>query len=274
MERTVLVTGSSSGIGAATARRFAEEEWTVYATARDTEDIDPLAELGCETQPLDVTDRAHCNRAVDRIIDEHGRLDCLVNNAGYGLLGAIEDVPTAKLEDQFDVNVYGPQRLVRAALPHMRERGDGTVVNLSSTAALMTAPGLGAYSASKAALETMSDALRREVAPFGIDVSLVEPGPVDTGFQSRALEELDAMKESGSGAYDDVYGFHTDRYLLGKFGQSTPSEVADVVFEAASSTDPDPRYVVGTSGKLIAAARLLPDRWVDALMGLARKILR
>jgi len=274
MERTVLITGCSSGIGAATARRFLEEEWTVYATARDTDDIEPLAELGCETQPLDVTDRAHCNRAVDRIIDEHGRLDCLVNNAGYGQLGPVEDVPLSKTEAQFDVNVAGPQRLIRAALPHMREREEGTIVNLSSTAALMTVPGLGIYSASKAALEAMSDALRREVAPFGVDVALVEPGPVDTSFQSRATEELEALRESGTGAYDDIYDFHEDRYLLGKLGRSSPAEVADVVFEAASSPNPNPRYLVGTGAKLTAAARHLPDRWVDAVTGLVRRVTR
>jgi len=274
MERTVLITGCSSGIGAATARRFHAEEWTVYATARNTDDIEALAELGCETQPLDVTDRAHCRRAVDRIIDEQGRLDCVVNNAGYGLLGATEDVPTADVADQFDVNVYGPHRLARAALPHMRERGDGTIVNLSSVAGLMTGPGFGVYSGSKAALESMSDALRREVAPFGVDVALVEPGPVDTGFQSRAGEELERVREAGTGAYDDVYDFHADRYALGNVGQTTPETVADVVFEAASSPDPDPRYPVGAAGRLASFSRHLPTRWVDAAIGLARRVIR
>jgi len=273
MDRTVLVTGCSSGIGRATARLFHEEGWTVYATARDTDDIEDLGEFGCRTQPLDVTDRAHCDRAVDRIVDEEGRLDCLVNNAGYGQLGTVEDLLTSRVEDQFDVNVSGPHRLVRAALPHMREVGDGTIVNVSSAAALLTGPGAGVYSASKAALETMSDALRAEVDPFGVDVVLVEPGPVTSDFQERALEELDAVEAEGSGAYPEVYEFHRDRYTLGGAGHSTPAEVADTVVEAATDLHPDARYTVGPVARAAALARHLPAPWRDAVYSLARRVI-
>jgi NAD(P)-dependent dehydrogenase (short-subunit alcohol dehydrogenase family) len=274
MDRTVLITGCSSGIGRATARFFRDEEWTVYATARDVDDVADLADLGCRTQPLDVTDRAHCERAVDRVIDEEGRLDVLVNNAGYGQLGTVEDLPTSRVEDQFDVNVYGPHRLVRAALPHMREAGDGTVVNVSSGAALVTGPGLGVYSASKAALETMSDALRAEVDAFGVDVVLVEPGPVTTEFQERALDELNEVEAEGSGAYRDVYEFHRDRYSLGDVGRSTPGEVADTVVEAATDLHPEERYTVGSVARAAALARHLPASWRDAAFSLARRVIR
>jgi NAD(P)-dependent dehydrogenase (short-subunit alcohol dehydrogenase family) len=189
-DETVLITGSSSGIGRATAELFAEEEWVVYATARDEADLAELAERGCETTELDVTRAADVGRVVDRIDDEQGRLDCLVNNAGYGQYGPLEDVPAGELARQFDVNVYGPHRLTRAALPHMREAEDGTIVNVSSVSGRIAVPGSGVYSASKFALEAMSDALRGEVEDFGVDVVLVEPGPVATAFGERSEAEL------------------------------------------------------------------------------------
>jgi len=271
---TVLITGCSSGIGRATALAFLEEGWTVYATARDTADV---AELGdarhCETARLDVTEDEDVERVVDRIVDEQGRIDCLVNNAGYGQYGAIEDVPVDDVHAQFDVNVYGPHRLTRAVLPHMREREDGTIVNVSSVLGRLSIAGSGVYSGSKFALEAMSDALRAEVDGHGIDVVLVEPGPVDTGFDDRAADEIDDVERSG--AYDTVYEVFDDVTALGGDGPGSvpPEEVAAYVVNAASSTRPAARYPVGALAALGVYARFLPDRWRDALYRLVSRLV-
>ncbi|MUV60462.1 SDR family oxidoreductase [Halobacterium sp. CBA1126] len=267
MEKVALVTGCSSGIGAATARSLLDEEWTVVATARDTDDLAALAEAGCETAELDVTKPAQCRNVVDDVVDEHGRLDCLVNNAGYAQLGPLEDVPTRELHRQFDVNVYGPHRLIRAALPHMREREDGTIVNVSSVAGRVATPGMGAYNGSKFALEGMSDALRAEVEPYDVDVALVEPGPVDTSFQDRAEEEIQGLDRSG--AYESLYSFFEDASAVNGVGAVPPEAVAEVVTEAAVSPDPAARYPVGTAGRLGVLSRFLPDGVRDGLYRVA-----
>ncbi|MFB6071881.1 MAG: SDR family oxidoreductase [Halobacterium sp.] len=262
MENVALVTGCSSGVGAATARSLLAEEWTVVATARDTDDLAELADAGCETAELDVTKPAQCRNVVDETVAEHGRLDCLVNNAGFAQLGPLEDVPTRDLHRQFDVNVYGPHRLIRAALPHMRERGDGTIVNVSSVSGRVATPGMGAYNGSKFALEGMSDALRGEVAEHGVDVAVVEPGPVETDFDERASDELAALDRSG--AYERVYSFFEDASAVNGVGAVPPERVAEAITEAAVSPNPKPRYPVAAPGRFGVLARFLPDRWLDA----------
>ncbi|MFB6116891.1 SDR family oxidoreductase [Halosegnis sp.] len=270
MDRTVLITGCSSGIGRAAARAFREEEWTTYATARDPADVDLD---GCKTAALDVTDPNQVEMVVDRVLEETGRLDCLVNNAGYGQYGPAEDLPAELFERQLDVNVVGPHRLVRTVLPHMREAESGTVVNVSSVAGRVAPPGMSAYAASKFALEGYSDALRTEVARFGVDVSLVEPGPVETPFRDRVDDELDTLERTA--AYESVYDTQEDGSLISGEDSpfaSTPEEVADVILEAGVSTNPDPRYVVGGFAKTVALSRFLPDRLRDRLFRLAEKL--
>ncbi|QLC33833.1 SDR family oxidoreductase [Halarchaeum sp. CBA1220] len=268
---TVLITGASSGIGHATAEAFLDAEWSVWATARDESDLRALREAGCTTAELDVTRPAQCRDVVEELVEAEGRLDCLVNNAGYGQMGAVEDVTTRRLNKQFDVNVYGPHRLIRAALPHMRERGEGTIINLSSVSGRVSTPGMGVYSASKFALEGLSDALRGEVQPHGIDVALVEPGPVETEFSARAADELEPVEASG--AYDRVYRFFEDfDAVSGGFASSQPEDVAAVVLEAASTTDPDPRYPVGPAARAMLLARYAPDRIRDRVVDLLYKL--
>ena len=263
--RTVLITGCSSGIGRAAAYAFLDEEWQVYATARNPADIETLDDAGCDIGTIDVTSNEDVHRVVDRIIEEEGRLDAVVNNAGYGQHGPLEDITDDLLEKQFDVNVFGPHRLVRAALPHMREREDGTIINVSSVAGRIAAPGMGPYSASKHAIEGYSDSLRRELDPFGVDVSVVQPGPVKTAFRDRVDDELGRLDRTD--AYEDLYAFQEDATLLG--GDSPiavhPAEVAEAIVEAAVSTDPEPRYVVGRAAQLLVYTRFLPDRVSDGL---------
>jgi NAD(P)-dependent dehydrogenase (short-subunit alcohol dehydrogenase family) len=276
--KTVLITGCSSGIGRATALEFLDEEWEVYATARNPADIETLGERGATIATLDVTDDDDVARVVDRIIDEHGRIDCLVNNAGYGQMGPIEDVPTERVERQFDVNVYGPHRLTRAVLPHMRAQGDGTIVNVSSVVGRVSLPGTGVYAGSKFALEAMTDALRAEVREYGIDAVLIEPGPVETQFSSRVEAEVDGGEEDDgldrSGAYESFYKLFEDRQALGGDGPGAipPERVAGDIVNAASSTKPRARYQPGTLARFGVLGRFVPDVWRDTLFEFARKL--
>ncbi|SDJ89717.1 Short-chain dehydrogenase [Halovenus aranensis] len=269
-DKTVLITGCSSGIGRATAEQFLDEGWTVYATSRDDTDVADLAEQGCRTDTLDVTENEDVARVADRIDDEQGELDCLVNNAGYGLYGPLEDIPAEKLHDQFDVNVYGPHRLTRAALPLLRE-AEGTICNVSSVQGRLSVPGGGAYSASKFALEAMSDALRAEVDPFDVEVVLVEPGPVETNFQDRAAAESDSLVPGTE--YDWVYDSIADATTVsGSLPIAvTPEEVATTIHDAASVAEPDSRYPVERFAKLAVATRFLPDSVRDGIFRLVRR---
>lgn len=275
MQKTVLITGCSSGIGRETARTFLDEGWTVYATARNPADAEALGEAGCELATLDVTDQDDVDRVVDRIVDEEGAIDAVVNNAGYGQFGAIEDVPTARVHEQFDVNVYGPHRLIRAVLPAMRRERDGTIVNVSSVAGRVSIPGGGVYSGSKFALEAISDALRNEVADLGVDVVVVEPGPVKTGFSDRAKSEIDAEDADGierTNAYEPLYAAFEDTQLIGGDGPGAvePAVVANAIYDAASATDPPARVQPGTVASVSVLARFLPDALRDRAYALIR----
>ncbi len=271
--KTVCITGCSSGIGRAAAYAFLDEEWRVYATARNPADIETLGDAGCDIGTLDVTDPEDVERVVERIIDEEGRIDALVNNAGYGQHGPLEDIDDDRLHRQFDVNVFGPHRLVREVLPHMRDRENGTIVNVSSVAGRLAPPGMGAYSASKHAMEGYSDALRVEVEPFDVDVSVVQPGPVQTSFRERVGDEIGRLDRTD--AYETLYEFQEDATLLGGDGPLAvhPAVVAEVIVEAAVSPDPEPRYVVGTAAQLLVYASYLPDRIRDGLFGVVRKFI-
>jgi len=257
MTRSVLVTGASRGIGEATARLFESNGWRVYGTARDAERVD----TGDVALSVDVTDGGDVKEAVERIVDETGRLDCVVNNAGNPLLGAVEETSAEDARAQMDVNLHGPHRVVNAALPHMREQGDGTVVNVSSVAGRVSAPGMGTYAASKGALEALSDALRVEVEPHGIDVVLVEPGPVDTGFVDGVLGELDY-----EGTYARVNrGLRrfTEDGVHGPLAAS-PDDVAERIVAAAEDDDPSARYTVGYGSSLLGVSEHAPSEVRDA----------
>jgi NAD(P)-dependent dehydrogenase (short-subunit alcohol dehydrogenase family) len=276
---TVLITGCSSGIGRATARAFLEEDWVVYATARNPADIQTLADEGAEVATLDVTDQGDVERVVDRIVEEQGEITCLVNNAGYGQLGPIEDVPVEQVERQFEVNVYGPHRLSRAVLPHMREQEDGAIVNVSSVIGRVSVPGGGVYAGSKHALEAMSDSLRAEVDEYDINVVVVEPGPVETNFTGRARQEVtdggDLPGVERSGAYDSLYSLFEDYEAIGGGGPGAiqPEAVADAIVNAASATQPAARYPVGTVARAAVLGRFVPDRLRDRLFALAEKLV-
>jgi NAD(P)-dependent dehydrogenase (short-subunit alcohol dehydrogenase family) len=273
MAKTALITGCSSGIGRATAETFLDAEWTVYATARDESAVSGLEMAGCETVALDVTDDEQVETVVEQIIEDTGRIDCLVNNAGYGQFGPIEDVPTERVREQFATNAFGPHRLTRAVLPHMRDRGHGRTVNVSSTAGRFATPGRGVYAGSKSALEAMSEALRAEVADYGIDVSVVAPGPVATAFDERATDELDGLERSG--AYEVFYDYFEDYRTVveGGVGTVSPEEVADAILDAAVAPDPPARYPVGPLAQAAEYARFLPAGVRNSLYDLVRRVV-
>ncbi len=277
VQKTVLITGCSSGIGRATAHAFNDEGWTTYATARNPADIETLGEAGCAIAKLDVTDQDDIDRVVERILDEEGAIDALVNNAGYGQFGPIEDVTTERVHHQFDVNVYGPHRLIRAVLPSMRRERDGTILNVSSVAGRIAFPGGGVYAGSKFAVEAMSDALRAELRDYDIDVVVVQPGPVKTNFSNRVAREANPETAAGlepSGAYDDFYTLFDDTQAIGGDGPGSiePERVAEEILNAASATKPPARVQPGTVAQVGVLARFLPDTLRDKGFELIRKV--
>ena len=256
--RVVLVTGASSGIGEDTARRL-------QALAADG--IRPLA--------MDVTDDASMSAVVNRILEETGRIDVLVNNAGYGSYGAIEDVPIDEARRQFEVNVFGLARLTQLVTPHMRTRGSGTIINISSIGVRLTTPLGGWYHATKYAVEALSDALRIELAPFGIDVVVVEPGAIRTAWWPIAADHLEAAAE-GSAYADQIRAVAgAMRSESNRRHYSPPEVIARTVGKIVTARHPRTRYAVGFMAKpLIAARRVLPDRAFDRLISAAFGIRR
>lgn len=270
LRRPVLITGCSSGIGAATARRLAERGWPVYATARDPDDLADLPE-GCRRLALDVTDESSMVAAVRAIEAEHGAVWGLVNNAGYSQSGAVETLSLQLIRRQFETNVVGLVRLCQLALPAMRRVGSGRIVNMSSMGGRLTFPGAGAYHASKHAVEAFSDALRFEVAGFGVRVIVIEPGLVRTRYASTTIETIDELEHAGP--YD---AFHAsvarvtqESYEKGPLAQlgGGPERVARVVEKALTARRPRTRYRVTASARVfLLTRRLLPDRVWDLVL--------
>jgi NAD(P)-dependent dehydrogenase (short-subunit alcohol dehydrogenase family) len=266
-----LVTGSSSGIGRAIAREAAAVGHRVFASARNPEDLAELSRPGVlEPIALDVTDAPSVTRALDTVRDRAGRLDVLVNNAGWGQMGAVEDVSIERWRALFEVNVFGLLRVTQAALPLMRSGGGGSIVNIGSIAGRISYPFGGAYCASKFAVEAISDALRLEVERFGIRVVLIEPGPIESRFAQRAEAEVQSLAADASSPYRDLYETAYERFRLEtKAGALPPEAVARVVLKAAASRRPRARYLVTRPAKVFALAkRLLPDAVIDAAMRL------
>jgi NAD(P)-dependent dehydrogenase (short-subunit alcohol dehydrogenase family) len=265
--RVALVTGASSGIGEATALRLAELGFTVYAAARRVDRMAALAQAGVRIEPLDVTDDASMVALVKRIVDETGRIDVLVNNAGYGSYGAIEDVPLDEARRQFEVNVFGLGRMTQLVLPHLRARRSGYIVNISSIGGKIYTPLGGWYHATKFAVEGLSDALRAEVAPFGIKVVVVEPGAIATEWSGISADGLEAT--SAGTAYADQARV-VSRVLRSTDASrmaSPPQVVANAIGRVVNRRRPPTRVAVGGGARgALALRRLLPDRAFDAAL--------
>jgi NAD(P)-dependent dehydrogenase (short-subunit alcohol dehydrogenase family) len=262
-----LVTGGSSGIGECTVRELLDAGFVVYAVARRVERMQALAEEGAQVFAMDVTDDDSMVSGVARIIEEQGRIDVLVNNAGYGSYGAVEDVPIDEARRQFEVNVFGLARLTQLVTPHMRARGSGRIINISSIGGKFYEPFGAWYHATKFAVEGLSDSLRLELKPFGIDVVIIEPGPIITEWNEIARDSL--LERSGETAYGR-YARRAHRVLteFDKPGRaSTPEAVARKIRKAATTRRPATRYPVGRGARIITSSRdHLPDRVMDQVV--------
>jgi NAD(P)-dependent dehydrogenase (short-subunit alcohol dehydrogenase family) len=267
----VLITGCSSGIGRATAARLAGDGWNVYATARRPESIADLAERGCKTLALDVTDEGSMRRAVEEIEDKGGAIGALVNNAGYSQSGAVETVPMESVRRQFETNVFGLMRMCQLVLPAMRRAGRGRIVNISSMGGKVVFPGGGVYHATKHAVEALSDALRWEVKGFGIEVAIIEPGLIKTRFGETAAGSIGEEQRDGPYAgFNAAVAAATESAYEGPTGRlgAGPEAVAAKIERALSARRPRPRYRVTPSAHVIIGTHaVLGDRGWDRFVG-------
>ncbi|MGX4202143.1 oxidoreductase [Bacillus velezensis] len=260
----VLITGASAGMGKATAELLLERGYIVYGAARRVDKMKDLEVKGAEILAMDVTDEQSMIDGVNRIIQEQGRIDVLFNNAGYGSYGAVEDVPLDEAKRQFEVNLFGLSRLTQLVLPHMREQRSGKIINNSSMGGKVYTP-LGAwYHATKHALEGYSDCLRFEVAQFGIDVVIIEPGSIESEWNDITLENV--QKTSGHTAYAKMTKAFVD--MSKRSPKSTsPKVIAEIVLRAIESKKPRTRYVAGQFAKpLITLRKLVSDRMFDGIL--------
>jgi len=270
ISKAVLITGCSTGIGRATAERLATRGHTVYATARRLESIADLAAKGCRTLACDVTDEASMVAAVRAVEASEGAVGALVNNAGYGQDGAVEEVPMDAVRRQFETNLFGLLRMTQLALPGMRRQRWGRIVNVSSMGGKLVFPGGGIYHATKWAVEALSDALRYEVRPFGVYVSVIEPGAIRTQFGETSVG---AMNEASVGASSPYAAFNEgvakrvqETYASGMMSAG-PEPVARAIERAISARRPRSRYPVTAGARMIMAMRrVMPDQAWDAFM--------
>ena len=271
-----FVTGASTGIGFEAAKKLASNGFTVYAGARRVDRMEPLKAHGINILPLDVTDDESMRNAVGTVLDAHARIDVLVNNAGYGSFGSLEEVDLAEGRRQFDVNVFGLARMTQLVLPAMRAAGQGRIINISSIGGKFYEP-LGTwYHSTKFAVEGLSDALRLELKPHGVGVSIIEPGSTLTEWGRISAEGL--LASSGRGPYmDQAKEMAAVLASTDKPATSThPEVVADAVLHAATSARPKTRYPVGRgAAAIMALRRILPDRVYDAaVMAVLKRVAR
>jgi NADP-dependent 3-hydroxy acid dehydrogenase YdfG len=256
-KKVAMVTGASSGIGKAIVQQLLKEGWIVYGAARRVEKMADIEAMGAKVLPLDVTDDASMTTAVQTLLSAEGQIDALVNNAGYGSYGALEDVPLQEAKRQFDVNVFGLMRLTQLVLPSMRAAKSGTIVNISSMGGRIWMPIGGWYHATKHAVEVLSDALRMETEPFGIRVVVVQPGAIESEWSSIAAQTL---RENSQGSAYQAGVEPMAKVLEDYQNASSPNVVAKAVSKAVNSRHPKRRYATPMDAKLyIFLHWLLPD---------------
>ena len=266
-KKVILLTGASSGIGYDTALTLAKQGHCVYAAARRLEKMEPLKEYGVKVIKMDVTDEESMRQGVDAVMRAEGRIDVLVNNAGYGYFGAIENVTMEEARRQLEVNLFGLAQLTKMVLPIMRQQGSGRIINTSSIAGKMAIIYGGWYNVTKYAVEAFSDALRMEMKPFGIDVVKIEPGAIKTDWGVIAANHLE---ESSAGtAYEETGSrlSHSMRWFYESNIGSSPKVITRVICRAVNSRHPRACYSRGRFSFFGRAAHLiLPARWFDAIM--------
>lgn len=260
----VLITGCGSGIGKALALAFHAAGYEVYASARRVQTMEDLAQVGIHTLALDVTQASDIQRVVDELQSTGRHVGTLVNNAGYGAMGPLLDLPALEWQKQFDVNVFAPMNLMRAVVPGMLKHGRGTIVNISSVSGVMPTPFAGAYCASKAALNAASDSLRMELRPLGIDVVTVQPGGIRSAFGDRAAEQVTMAADSPFQAVRDGVLARANESQA----QATPADVfaKDLVQQLAQARRPSVVRLGHKSTLLPLLKWALPDAWLDRIL--------
>lgn len=271
--KVILITGASSGIGFDAATRLAKQGHRVYGAARRMELMEPLKDYGVVPLKMDVTDEASMVSGIQTVLDAEGRIDVLVNNAGYGYLGAIENVPLEEARRQLEVNLFGLARLTQLVLPHMREQHSGRIINVSSIAGKAVLLFGGWYNVSKYAVEAFSDALRIETKPFGIKVCLIEPSGIKTEWGLIAADNLEkssqgtAYEEPGLKMAEAMRWTYTSNLL------SLPPCIGKAITKAANARRPRTRYRAGAGAStFVALHSVMPTRWWDRLVSVLGKV--
>jgi NAD(P)-dependent dehydrogenase (short-subunit alcohol dehydrogenase family) len=268
--RVALVTGGSSGIGEEAARRLRKAGFEVYAVARRLDRMAGLEKDGVRVFGMDVTDDTSMTTGIERILGDTGRIDVLVNNAGYGSYGAVEDVSIDEARRQFEVNLFGLARLTQLVTPVMRHNGGGRIINISSIGGVIYEPFGAWYHATKFAVEGFSDSLRVELKPFGIDVVIVRPAGILTEWNAIARDGL--LETSRGGAYEQYAdsAVRTLERVDNRLMSSSPKTVAKTIVKAATASHPRSRYASGKGARILPATRrLMPDRVFDAMLARA-----
>jgi NAD(P)-dependent dehydrogenase (short-subunit alcohol dehydrogenase family) len=266
LAKIILITGASSGIGEETVKCLIAAGYTVYAGARRLDRMKSLADAGARLLALDVTDDGSMTAATETVMQESGRIDVLINNAGFGSYGALEDVPLDEARRQFEVNIFGLARLTQLVLPAMRAQRSGRIVNVSSIGGKFGEPFGAWYHATKFALEGLSDSLRMELYPFGIDVVVIQPGATHSEWSQIAHESL--LKYSSDGPYGKGATAHANMMEEGHKGSvpAQPSVVANTIVQAVQASKPKTRYVTGGLARtMLFMRRVLSDRGFDAM---------
>lgn len=265
MKKVALVTGVSSGIGKETAKMLVENGFTVYGASRRLDKMNELKGIGIKLLALDMADDTSIVHAVSELLTAEKRIDVIVNNAGYGSYGALEDVPMSEAKYQFEVNIFGLARLTQLVLPTMRKQGSGKIINISSIGGSFGEPHGSWYHATKYALEGLSDSLRMELKQFGIDVIIIKPGAILTEWSTIARENL--LKTSGNTAYKNSAQRHAHMLANADKNGSSPKVVAETILKAVKSNRPKTRYATGSGSTLVLLLRrILSDRLFDKVI--------
>ncbi|HEY4111896.1 SDR family oxidoreductase [Puia sp.] len=246
MKKTVLITGASSGFGKATAQLFQSKGWNVVASMRNPEKETGLGPDSFLKVKLDVTDKKSIREAVEKAIHRFGRIDVLVNNAGFGAIGVLEAASDQQIRKQFDVNLFGLIDVIKAVLPRMREQKEGVIVNLSSMGGRITIPFGTLYNATKWALEGLTEALQFELNPFGIGLKIIEPGSYRTNFNGSSMDYFGAGE---LGDYREIFAKFTEIAKTPGRGNPDLSEVSTTIYAAATDGTPQLRYIVGADAE-------------------------